>query len=448
MDVINSTIINSFATFEGGAFFSYGSAPVIISGSRLENCSSGWASGALGSDETEFHVSDSTIVGCWTYGLGGVFRARLESKFSLTRVHVSNCTAWLSGGAVSVEGRSSAVIKECIFEDCKSEVNGGAVHVEGSLDMHGTKITRCSAGTNGGGLSAKGGVATLVNVQFIDCEAGTDAGALEASSSSIVKAWRLTVVNSATSWYGHAIRVTSSQLELTVVDFLQQPCDGPATIHATGLAVEDIIGPLRKIKLLKASIESASCSSGGARLLSYEGVDTNVIAAINTNATSCEEGTCAVDANCKIVPVQMSSADRTPECLCQLPFIPSPGAPDAVTAAYVEGCVSVPRGKSLRVVADELQMSVHKTEGGDNTIARNVTLTLIGTDTRVASAPSWVANDTKSVPWLSLLTSSATEPTAETSPWEVIIEVVARGAGLKETTVGPLKTSIEVSVQA
>ena len=105
MDVINSTIINSFASFEGGAFFSYSALPVIISGSRLENCSSGWASGALGSDgiePTEFHVTDSTIVGCSTYGLGGVFRARKRSKFTLTRVHVSKCTAWLSGGAVSV----------------------------------------------------------------------------------------------------------------------------------------------------------------------------------------------------------------------------------------------------------------------------------------------------------------------------------------------------------
>ena len=148
MDVINSTIINSFAAFEGGAFFSYSALPVIISGSRLENCSSDWASGALGSDgiePTEFHVTDSTIVGCSTYGLGGVFRARKRSKFTLTRVHVSKCTAGLSGGAVSVEARSLAVIKDCSFEDCKSEANGGAMHVEGSLDMHGTKITRCSA---------------------------------------------------------------------------------------------------------------------------------------------------------------------------------------------------------------------------------------------------------------------------------------------------------------
>ena len=444
MDVINSTIINSFARFEGGAFYSY-RAPVIITGSHLENCSSGWVSGALGSEgtePTEFHVTDSTIVGCWTYGLGGFFRARKRSKFTLTRVHVSKCTAWLSGGAVSVEARGSAIIQECTFEDCKSEeASGGAVHVEGSLDMHGTKITRCSAGTNGGGLSAKGGGAKLVNVQFIDCAAGTDAGALEASDSSEVEAWRLTVVNSTTSWYGHAILVTSSQLVLTVVDFLQQPCDGPATIHATGIAIGDI-GPLRKV-----SIEDASCSSGGARLLSYEGVD----AAISTNVTSCQtENVCAVDATCKMVAVQTSSTDFTPECSCQLPFIPSPEALDATTAAYdtLVGCLSVPRGDSLRVVAKELQLSVLKTEGGDNTIARNLTLTLLGTDRRKASEASWVARATDNVSWLSLLTSSATEPTAEASPWEVIIEVVASGLGLAETTVEPLKTSIAVDVQA
>ena len=52
MYVINSTIINSFARFEGGAFYSY-RAPVIIAGSHLENCSSGWVSGALGSEGTE-----------------------------------------------------------------------------------------------------------------------------------------------------------------------------------------------------------------------------------------------------------------------------------------------------------------------------------------------------------------------------------------------------------
>ena len=443
MDVINSTIINSFARFEGGAFYSY-RAPVIITGSHLENCSSGWVSGALGSEgtePTEFHVTDSTVVGCSTYGLGGFFRARKRSKFTLTRVHVSKCTAWLSGGAVSVEARGSAVIQECTFEDCKSEeASGGAVHVEGSLDMHGTKIIRCSAGTNGGGLSAKGGGAKLVNVQFIDCAAGTDAGALEASDSSEVEAWRLTVVNSTTSWYGHAILVTSSQLVLTVVDFLQQPCDGPATIHATGIAIGDI-GPLRKV-----SIEDASCSSGGTRLLSYEGVD----AAISTNVTSCQtENVCAIDATCKMVAVQTSSTDFTPECSCQLPFIPSPDL-DAAIAAYdtLVGCVSVPRGSSLQVVAEELRLTVRKTEGGDNMIARNLTLTLLGTDTRVASAASWWARDTGNKSWLSLRTTSATELFAEADPWEVAIEVEVSGAGLAETTVGPLETSISVNVQA
>ena len=443
MDVINSTIINSFAAYEGGAFFSY-DGPVIISGSRLENCSSGWASGALGSDgsrPTEFQVTDSTIVGCWTYGVGGVFRARKGSKFSLTRVHVSNCTAWLSGGAISVQARGSAVIKDCAFEDCKSEANGGAVHVEGSLDMQGTKIIRCFAGTHGGGLSVKGGGAELVNVQFINCVAGTDAGALEASDASTVQAWRLTVVNSATSWYRHTILVTRSQLMLTVVDFLQQPCDGRlATIHATRPAIGDIIGPLRKV-----SIEGASCSSGGARLLSYE----NDNLANSTDSASCQtEGVCAVDAKCRMVPVETSSADFTPECFCQLPFIPSPGALDAEFAAYIEGCVSPPRGKSLRVVADELQLSVTKTEGGDNTIARNLTLTLLGTDRRPASAASWEAHDMGNVAWLSRLASSATEPTAEASPWEVIIEVVASGKGLAETRRSALNTSIEVHVQA
>ena len=439
MDVINSTITNSFAAFEGGAFFTYG--PVTISGSRLWNCSSGWASGALGSESsasTEFHVTDSEILSCSTHGLGGVFRAPKGSKFSLTRVHVSNCIAWLSGGAVNVEARSLAVIKDCSFEDCMSEANGGAVHVEGSLDMQGTKITRCFARTNGGGLSAKGGAAELVNVQFIDCEAGTDAGALEASDASTVTAWRLTVVASAASWYGHAILVRRSQLMLTIVDFLQQPCDGSATIHATGLAIGEAIGRLRKV-----SIEGASCSSGGARLLSYESDEL----ANSTDLASCEtEAVCAIDANCRMVRVQASSADSTPECYCQLPFIPPQGA-DAVTAAYVEGCVSPPRGKSLQVVADELQLSVTKTEGGNNTIGRNLTLTLLGTDP-LAAVASWVARDTGSVPWLSLLTSSATELTAGTSPWEVAIEVEANATGLAETTVGALETSIEVQVQA
>lgn len=443
MDVINSTIMNSFAAFEGGAFFTY-DAPVTISGSRLQNCSSGWASGALSSEPglstTEFQVTDSVIFNCWTYGLGGVFRAPKGSKFSLTRVRVSSCIAWLSGGAVNVEARSLAVIKECIFEDCMSEANGGAVHVEGSLDMQGTKITRCFARTNGGGLSAKGGVAELVNVQFIDCEAGTDAGALEASDASTVTAWRLTVVASAASWYGHAILVKRSQLMLTIVDFLQQPCDGSATIHAAGIAKGEAIGRLRKV-----TVEGASCSSGSARLLSYESDELVNI----TNLTSCEaEAVCATDAKCRMVRVQASSTDSTPECYCQLPFIPPRGA-DAVTAAYVEGqgCVSPPRGKSLQVVSDELQLSVTKTEGGENTIGRNLTLTLLGTDP-LAAAASWVARDTGNAPWLLLLTSSATELTAKTSPWEVTIEVEANATGLAETTVGALKTSIEVHVQA
>ena len=111
--------------------------------------------------------------------------------------------------------------------------------------------------------------------------------------------------------------------------------------------------------------------------------------------------------------------------------------------------MSLPRGKSLRVVADELQLSVTKTEGGDNTIARNLTLTLLGTDRRAASEASWKARDTNDVSWLKrLLASSTAEPTAEASPWEVAIEVVASGVGLAETTVEPLKTSIEVFVQA
>ena len=436
MDVINSTIINSSATFEGGAFYS-SKDPVIIAGSRLENCSSFWASGALGSDRTEFHVTDSTIVGCWTYGLGGIFRAQGQSKFTFVRVHMSGCAAWLSGGAVSVQGGSSAVIKESTFEDCKSARNGGAVHTSGLLEMRGTKIIRCSAGTNGGGLSAEGGVADLSNVQFTNCTAGTDAGALEASGSSRVEAWRLKVVNSATSWYGHTILVTRSQLMLTVVDFLQQPCDGNATIHATDTAIGEII-------VFKVGIDGASCSSGGARLLSYDGIDE---VKSSTNVTSCSDA-CPFPAKCQMVPVHTSSADFTPECSCQLPFIPSPGALDAELAAYVGSCVSLPRGKSLRVVADELQLSVLKTEGGDNTIARKLTLTLLGTDRRKASEASWVARATDNVSWLSLLTSSATEPTAEASPWEVIIEVVASGLGLAETTVEPLKTSIAVDVQA
>ena len=66
----------------------------------------------------------------------------------------------------------------------------------------------------------------------------------------------------------------------------------------------------------------------------------------------------------------------------------------------------------------------------------------------MASAASWVARKTDNVSWLSLRTTSATEPTAEADPWEVAIEVVVSGAGLAETTVDPLKTSIEVIVQA
>ena len=110
--------------------------------------------------------------------------------------------------------------------------------------------------------------------------------------------------------------------------------------------------------------------------------------------------------------------------------------------------MSLPRGKSLRVVADELQLSVTKTEGGDNTIARNLTLTLLGTDRRAVSAASWKARDMGNVSWISRLASSATEPTAEASPWEVIIEVVASGKGLAETRRSALNTSIEVHVQA
>ena len=107
--------------------------------------------------------------------------------------------------------------------------------------------------------------------------------------------------------------------------------------------------------------------------------------------------------------------------------------------------MSLPRGKSLRVVADELQLSVTKTEGGDNTIARNLTLTLLGTDRRAVSAASWEARDMGNVSWISRLASSATEPTAEASSWEVTIEMVASSKGLAETT---LNTSIEVHVQA
>ena len=52
---------------------------------------------------TPHPLDNTTIFNCSTYGLGGVFRAQKGSKFSLTRVHVSNCIAWLSGGAVNVE---------------------------------------------------------------------------------------------------------------------------------------------------------------------------------------------------------------------------------------------------------------------------------------------------------------------------------------------------------
>lgn len=192
MTLTEVTVAGCSATSVGGGLSSYGPlGSLIVSGGSITNCAASYGGGGLVNSGSSASLTNCAISGCTAdYGGGGIANYP-QGTIKLNTVVLEGCSAGSQGGGISADGITE--LTDVTIRGCGASPEGvgagGGIYCSdyrSELTVFGGTVTGCRAGFAGGGIAVVGeGFATVTGCTISSCSANGGGGLEVAPDATI-----------------------------------------------------------------------------------------------------------------------------------------------------------------------------------------------------------------------------------------------------------------------